>query len=458
MPLSRDIVAADMVLPDNGGTLQELITDAPAAGAEIFVKSGYYDEDTITVDPFKNILIRSKGAVFRPTADSKTILTLDGSTSWPTIWDKRFAEVKGLRFETNGKDGCVAVKILNAIGSRVDFQAVGEVGHEFADVLLLDSTSGKWTERIRATIEFDYANHGFRAKATSGNNSLDHLQLDIAGNLRANGDKGVFIESSVQHANMAWVWGQIWAAAAGATGPDVPVICWDIDADLARGVWFMGCEGGAAAAVLRVAVDLTGSTINKTMIFFSDAGQGASNWTDVIKGNVEAFNIREIGAPLHMGFRSALADLFDVNNMNAVLNSSLTEAGHKDHSAAGHPVYWYAGENMYYGDGQLAVCYMKSDGKLWKAKGDSINTLPAIVVCLTSVNANGKAQFAVPGAIIRDDSLDETPGADVYVSNATAGRPTTTKPTTSGHYVQKIGTIWTANSYLFQPLDPVVIP
>ena len=72
--------------------------------------------------------------------------------------------------------------------------------------------------------------------------------------------------------------------------------------------------------------------------------------------------------------------------------------------------------------------------------------------------ANGKAQFAVPGAIIRDDTLSETPGADVWLSDSVAGRPTTTVPTTSGHYKQKLGNIWTANSYLFHPLAPELIP
>jgi hypothetical protein len=85
-----------------------------------------------------------------------------------------------------------------------------------------------------------------------------------------------------------------------------------------------------------------------------------------------------------------------------------------DHSGSGIKTTLTAGEAVTIGQ----VCYVKSDGKAWLAKGDASTTMPGCVVALGSISANGSGAFLGRG-IVRDDSWSWTVGGLLYISAAT---------------------------------------
>lgn len=92
-------------------------------------------------------------------------------------------------------------------------------------------------------------------------------------------------------------------------------------------------------------------------------------------------------------------------------------------------------------DGMAASCavgealYLSSSG--WnKAKADADTTLPALGLCVET--GTGSREILLRG-IVRNTSWSFTKGAKIYLSSATAGAITATKPTTTNHYVQIIG-------------------
>jgi len=116
-----------------------------------------------------------------------------------------------------------------------------------------------------------------------------------------------------------------------------------------------------------------------------------------------------------------------------------------DHNYSGEIASLTAGESLILGN----VCYLKSDGKMWKAKADSSTTLPGIAICLGSVSAEGTALFLLKG-FLRDDSWDWTIGGTaglLYVSNATAGLITQSPL----QYLQILGYAYSADILFFDP-------
>ncbi len=102
-----------------------------------------------------------------------------------------------------------------------------------------------------------------------------------------------------------------------------------------------------------------------------------------------------------------------------------TVAPTTDHNASGNKATLTAGENLVFGD----VCYIKSDGKAWKADADG--TAPAergLLIALATISADAEGVFALPSTFIRDDTWAWTVGNPIYLS-ATAGALTQTAPT-----------------------------
>ncbi len=100
-----------------------------------------------------------------------------------------------------------------------------------------------------------------------------------------------------------------------------------------------------------------------------------------------------------------------------------------------------AGENLVLGD----IVYLKSDGKYWKAKANSNTTMPAVGIATGSITADASGTILTQGTI-RNDSWTWTTGGQasasaglVWVSDATAGLATQTKPSASSSYVQLVG-------------------
>lgn len=113
----------------------------------------------------------------------------------------------------------------------------------------------------------------------------------------------------------------------------------------------------------------------------------------------------------------------------------------------------YSGEVASFTAGQSLVlgniCYLKSDGKMWKAKADSNTTLPGIGICLGTVSAEGTGLFLLKG-FLRNDTWTWTVGGTnglLYVSNATGGLITQSPL----QYLQILGYAYSSTILFFDP-------
>lgn len=121
-----------------------------------------------------------------------------------------------------------------------------------------------------------------------------------------------------------------------------------------------------------------------------------------------------------------------------------------DHGYSGLTAPFTAGENLGLGN----TCYLKSDGKLWKAKADDDATLPVIAMAVDSILADATGLFLLKG-FLRDDSWAALTigGVDglLYADPATAGWATQTVPVTPGQYKQLLGYAYAEKVLYFDP-------
>lgn len=111
-------------------------------------------------------------------------------------------------------------------------------------------------------------------------------------------------------------------------------------------------------------------------------------------------------------------------------------------------VFWSAaaGESVAFGD----VCYLKSDGKFWKADADAETTAKGLLAMATAIiDANASGLFLQKG-FIRNDSWNFTIGAELFVP-LTPGNPAETKPSVVGDIVRIVGYSYSANIIWFDP-------
>jgi hypothetical protein len=103
-----------------------------------------------------------------------------------------------------------------------------------------------------------------------------------------------------------------------------------------------------------------------------------------------------------------------------------------------------------------AALYQKSNGAWAEAKADSLSTMPCRAVALET--GTGTKKILRRNGWIRKDAFSlTTKGAPVYVSAATAGAFTHTKPSTTGDQVQIVGYIDDTNNVLdFNPSMTIV--
>lgn len=116
-----------------------------------------------------------------------------------------------------------------------------------------------------------------------------------------------------------------------------------------------------------------------------------------------------------------------------------------DHTAVGEKVTTTAGENLVFGDN----CYLKSDGKWWKADASASSTMPGTMMAVATIAANATGLFLKWG-YARDDSawVSMTVGADIYTSE-TAGGLTQTAPTPTSSatvILQRVGKAPSSNT------------
>jgi hypothetical protein len=111
-----------------------------------------------------------------------------------------------------------------------------------------------------------------------------------------------------------------------------------------------------------------------------------------------------------------------------------------DHTATGVVVSIASGESVT----AFNAVYIRSDGEVGPADADAATSMPAIGVALES-KSDGQATKILISGVLRDDTYNFTPGADLFVGT-TAGEITATAPSGSGDTVQKIGVALTADS------------
>jgi hypothetical protein len=119
-----------------------------------------------------------------------------------------------------------------------------------------------------------------------------------------------------------------------------------------------------------------------------------------------------------------------------------------DQTWSGITVTLTAGENLTIGQ----TCYMKIDGKMWKAKADAAATMPVIALATGTINANASGVFLLMGFFREDNVFNFTVGAMLYGSDTTAGALTETRPADTGEQVQCVGKCFpSAHIILFNP-------
>ena len=104
-----------------------------------------------------------------------------------------------------------------------------------------------------------------------------------------------------------------------------------------------------------------------------------------------------------------------------------------------------AGENLVYGN----VCYLKSDGKYYKADADSSIWVPASVIALGTINTDVKGLFFKSGEIT-NPAWSFTTGQILYLS-ASVGEITASPPETVGDQIQILGYAKSATKIDFKP-------
>ena len=105
-----------------------------------------------------------------------------------------------------------------------------------------------------------------------------------------------------------------------------------------------------------------------------------------------------------------------------------------------------AGEDVTFPD----LCYLKSDGKYWKADADAIATTEGeLVIVLETIAADATGDFLKRG-YLRNNSWSFTIGDILYVDTI-SGSVTTTRPNSIGDCVRRIGSVHKTNIIWFAP-------
>ena len=111
-----------------------------------------------------------------------------------------------------------------------------------------------------------------------------------------------------------------------------------------------------------------------------------------------------------------------------------------DHTATGVVISIASGESV----AAFNAVYIRSDGEVGPADADEVAKMPSIGVALEA-KGDGEATKILIAGVLRDDTYNFTPGADLFIGT-TAGEITATAPSGSGDTVQKIGVALTADS------------
>lgn len=124
---------------------------------------------------------------------------------------------------------------------------------------------------------------------------------------------------------------------------------------------------------------------------------------------------------------------------------TLTPSPSTDHTASGLIASMTCGETITLGN----LCYIKSDGLMWKTDADAAATMPGVAIALGTQSAGSATNFLFYG-FFRDDSYAWTVGSLLYASG-TAGAITATAPSGTTDIVQVVAVATHADRIFFNP-------
>lgn len=110
---------------------------------------------------------------------------------------------------------------------------------------------------------------------------------------------------------------------------------------------------------------------------------------------------------------------------------------------------------MQFGSGQKVaagdVCYLKSDGKMWKAKADSAATAGGkLGIAMSNYSGAVTGSYKIYG-IYSSATGGKTTGSTYFLSAATGGATTATAPSSTGNIMRVIGWAKSATKLIFDP-------
>ena len=124
---------------------------------------------------------------------------------------------------------------------------------------------------------------------------------------------------------------------------------------------------------------------------------------------------------------------------------TLTPSPSTDHTASGLIASMTCGETITLGN----LCYIKSDGLMWKTDADAAATMPGVAIALGTQSAGSATNFLFYG-FFRDDSYAWTVGSLLYASG-TAGAITATAPSGTTDIIQAVAIATHADRIFFNP-------
>jgi hypothetical protein len=96
------------------------------------------------------------------------------------------------------------------------------------------------------------------------------------------------------------------------------------------------------------------------------------------------------------------------------------------------------------------LCYLKADGKYWKANAATVATMPGLVLAGAALSANQSGTFIRRGQVTNSSWAWTNIGGVVYAGN-TPGAMTQTLPSKSGKQLQVLGIAKSATQIDFEP-------
>jgi len=202
---------------------------------------------------------------------------------------------------------------------------------------------------------------------------------------------------------------------------------------------------------------LTGTpTVDGNTIWHS-GNDGAGSGLDA--DTVDGYNVSESVAASSIAARNASGYLYAVYFNSSAAAQTTDATGYVYYTADGylrkktlvnvrlelHSETATAGEALVAGN----ICYLKSDGKYWKANASAEATASGrLLMAMATIAANATGKFYAYGGYRTTTGL--TTGSIYYLST-TAGGITTTAPATTGNVVRVVGYASSTTKFNFEP-------